>query len=108
MSFYARELSKNEIVLELTGSLDQENLEILLEELNELVDSSYKTIILDLSKIVSCNIARFSKILRLNQRFINQNRKIEICGCSSSLYNLLKRSKLSEVIDINRESPKKK
>lgn len=108
MGFYARELSKNEIVLEITGSLDGENLEILLEELNELIDNSYKTIILDLSKINSCDITRFSKILHLHQRLKTQNRKIEICGCSLSLYNLLKRSKLSEVIDIHKESPKKK
>lgn len=107
MSFYARELSKNEIVLEITGSLDGENLEILLEELNELINNSSKSIILDLSKISSCDITRFSKILHLQQRLKTQNRKIEICGCSLSMYNLLKRSKLS-VMDIHKESPKKK
>lgn len=102
MGFYARELSKKEIVLEITGSLEGENLEILLEELNELMDSSYKTIILDLSKTSSCDITRFSKILHLHQRLKTQNRKIEICGCSLSMYNLLKRSKISEVININK------
>ena len=108
MSFYAREVSKKEIVLEITGSLDGENLEILLEELNALMNSSYKAIILDLSKISSCNITRFSKILYLHERLKSQNRRIDIYGCHSSLYNLLKQSKLSGVIDIHKEPPKKK
>ncbi len=108
MSFLARELSKREIILEITGSLDGENLEILLEELNAFMDSSYKSVILDLSKTSSCNITRFSKILYFQERLKSQNRRIDICGCRSSLYNLLKQSKLSGVIDIHKECPKKK
>ena len=108
MSFFARELSKKEIVLELSGSLEGENLEILLEELNTLMDSSYVAIILDLSKIAHCNINRFSRILYFHERLKSQNRRIDICGCRSSLYNLLKQSKLSGIIDIRKESPKKK
>jgi len=100
--FSRNELSDEEVLLQVTGSLDSEAAEQFQEELKNLASGDHKTITLDLSEVPSINSTCIGKILLLRKSLTEQDRSIRISGCSDALYNTFQLIDLDKRISIDR------
>jgi anti-anti-sigma factor len=100
--FSRNELSDEEVLLQVTGSLDSEAAEQFQEELKNLAGGDHKTITLDLSEVPSINSTCIGKILLLRKSLTEQDRSIRISGCSDALYNTFQLIDLDKRISIDR------
>ena len=100
--FKSKEISEQEVRLQVTGSLDSEAAEQFQKELKLLADGNHKTIALDFSEVPSINSTCIGKILLLRKSLNEQDRSIRISGCSDALYNTFQLIDLNKRINIDR------
>ena len=100
--FRRKEISEQEVQLQVTGSLDSETAEQFQKELKSLADGDHRTITLELSEVPSINSTCIGKILLLRKSLTEQDRSIRISGCSDSLYNTFQLIDLDKRISIDR------
>ncbi len=102
MMFTRKELSEQEIRLQVSGSLDSDAAEQFQKELKRLAGGNHKTITLDLTEVPSINSTCIGKILLLRKTLTEQDRSIRISGCSDTLYNTFQLIDLDKRINIDR------
>ena len=100
--FTRKELSEEEVRLQVKGSLDTDAAEQFQKELGNLAGGDYRTITLDLSEVPSINSTCIGKILLLRKSLTEQNRSVRISGCSDALYNTFHLINLDKRINIDR------
>ena len=100
--FERKDISEQEVQLQVTGSLDSEAAEQFQIELSRLADGDHKTISLELSAVPSINSTCIGKILLLRKSLSEQDRSIRISGCSDALYNVFQLIDLDKRIKIDR------
>ena len=100
--FNRRELSEQEIQLQVQGALDSEAAKQFQEELGRIAGGDHKTITLDLSEVPAINSTCIGKILLLRKSLTEQDRSIRIRGCSDALYNTFQLIDLDKRIHIDR------
>jgi anti-anti-sigma factor len=100
--FTRRELSEQEIQLQVQGALDSEAARQFQNELGSIAAGDHMTITLDLSEVPSINSTCIGKILLLRKSLTEQNRSIRIKGCSDALYNTFQLIDLDKRIHIDR------
>ncbi len=101
--FTKKELSKEQVLLQISGPLDGESVVAFKEYLEELVSLSHRTVTFDLSEVQAINSSSIGKILLFRKKLIDQKRKLEIRGCSDELYNIFKTIMFDRIIDIKKE-----
>jgi len=100
--FLHKELSKDEIVLQIGGPLNGEPASEFQKHLEELAAGPHKTITLNLSEASSINSSCIGKILLFRKKLVEQDRTIRIKGCSDSLYNTFQLIKFDKLISIEK------
>jgi anti-anti-sigma factor len=100
--FERREISEQEVQLEVRGSLDSPAAEQFQIELNRIAGGDHKTITLELSEVPTINSTCIGKILLLRKSLAEQDRSIRIRGCSDALYNIFHLIDLDKRISIDR------
>jgi anti-anti-sigma factor len=101
MMFRRKEISEQEVQLQVSGSLDRDAAEQFQLELNSLASGVHKTITLELSEVPSINSTCIGKILLLRKSLTEQDRAIRISGCSDALYNTFQLIDLDKRISID-------
>ena len=102
MMFTRREISEEEVQLQVRGSLDSKAAEQFQKELGSLAGGDHKTITLDLKQVPSINSTCIGKILLLRKSLTEQDRSVRISGCSDALYNTFQLIDLDKRINVER------
>jgi len=100
--FERKDLSRNEVVLSVVGPLAGEATNEFHRQVEELVAASYATIFLDLSKTDSINSSALGKILLFRKKLAENQRTLQIKGCSETLYKTFLMIKFDTLIPIER------
>ncbi len=100
--FLQKEVSKDEIILQITGPLNGEPANEFQKHLEELSAGSHKTITLNLAEVSSINSSCIGKILLFRKKLAEQDRTILIRGCSDSLYNTFQLIKFDKLLNIKK------
>ena len=100
--FLKKELSKEEIVLQISGPLNGEPANEFQTHLEELAGGSHNTITLDLNEVSSINSSCIGKILLYRKKLAEQDKSIQIRGCSDSLYNTFHLIKFDKLLSIEK------
>ncbi len=101
--FLKKELSKEQALLQISVSLEGEAVATFQEYIEELFAGSHKTIIFDLSEVQAINSSSLGKILLFRKKLIDQQRNLQIRGCSDQLYDIFKLIMFDRIIDIKKE-----
>lgn len=99
--FNTKDVSENEVTLEVWNDLTKENALEFHHKLEEL-QSIRKDIIVDLAKINAINSACIGAMLLSRSKLSMVGKKIRIKGCSSHLYEIFEQIMLNKLIDIER------
>jgi STAS domain. len=100
--FERKNLSKDEVLLTVVGSLSGETTNEFHRQVEELAGGSYVTISLDLSRTDSINSSALGKILLFRKKLAEQQRTLQIKGCSESLFKTFQMIKFDTLISITR------
>ena len=100
--FLKKEISNDEINLQVTGPLNGEPANEFQKNLEELAVGSHKIITLNLKEVNSINSSSIGKILLFRKRLSEQDRTIQIKGCSDSLFNTFQLIKFDKLLTIER------
>jgi anti-anti-sigma factor len=101
--FERKAVSKNEIVLQVPGSLSAETTNEFQKQVEELSKESWSTITLDLSSTMSINSSALGKILLFRKRLAEQERVLQIRGCSEALFKTFQMIKFDTLISIKKQ-----
>jgi anti-anti-sigma factor len=101
--FEREAVSKNEIVLQVPGSLSAETTNEFQKQVEELSKESWSTITLDLSRTMSINSSALGKILLFRKRLAEQERVLQIRGCSEALFKTFQMIKFDTLISIKKQ-----
>ena len=100
--FERKNLSKDEVLLSVVGPLSGETTNEFHRQVEELVAASYPTISLDLSRSESINSSALGKILLFRKKLAEDQRTLQIRGCSEALYKTFQIIKFDTLISIKR------
>ena len=100
--FERKDLSKDEVLLTVVGSLSGETTNEFHRQVEELAGAAYATISLDLSRTDSINSSALGKILLFRKKLAEQQRTLQIKGCSESLFKTFQMIKFDTLISIKR------
>lgn len=100
--FDRKEISGQEVQLQVRGSLDSAAAEQFQMELDRLAGGDHQTITLELSEVAAINSTCIGKILLLRKSLTEQDRSIRIRGCSDALYNVFQLINLDKRISVER------
>ena len=100
--FERKEISGQEVQLQVRGSLDSTAAEQFQMELDRLAGEDHQTITLELSEVAAINSTCIGKILLLRKSLTEQDRSIRIRGCSDALYNVFQLINLDKRISVER------
>jgi len=104
--FNVKHVSADEVALYIDGSLSGETTSEFHRQMEELIAGSCKKITLDLSKTPTINSSAIGKILLFSKKLNEQQRSLQIRGCSESLYKTFLMIKFDTLISIKQESEK--
>jgi anti-anti-sigma factor len=100
--FETKSISREEVVLSVVGSLSGEAANEFHRRVEELAGGSYATISLDLSQTEAINSSVLGKILLFRKKLAEQQRTLQIKGCSESLYKTFQMVKFDTLISIKK------
>jgi anti-anti-sigma factor len=100
--FERTNISKDEVLLSVVGSLSGETTNEFHRQVEELAGTSYAIISLDLSRTDAINSSALGKILLFRKKLAEQQRTLQIKGCSESLYKTFQMIKFDTLITIKR------
>ena len=93
-------VSQAEVVLIVTGSIYSEDGIEFEKKMDELCESRFQTITLDLSTVPSITSGAIGKLIAARKRLKEQNRIIRIRGCSDTLLKIFQMIRLDTLIEI--------
>jgi anti-anti-sigma factor len=100
--FERKIISKDEVLLSIVGSLSGETTNEFHRQVEELAGASYAIISLDLSRTEAINSSALGKILLFRKKLAEQQRTLQIKGCSESLYKTFQMIKFDTLISIKK------
>lgn len=98
--FERKNISRDEVVLSVIGSLSGESTNEFHRQVEELAGGSCAVISLDLSRTEAINSSALGKILLFRKKLAEQQRTLQIKGCSESLYKTFQMIKFDTLISI--------
>lgn len=103
MKYITKEVSKDEVVLEIHGLLTGiESTDTFHHQLQELMASNIKIITLNFKDVESINSSCIGKIYLFQKKMEEDGRKIQIRGCSDNVHKTFQLIKLEQLINIER------
>jgi anti-anti-sigma factor len=100
--FERKNVSRDEVVLAVTGALAGDMTAQFQKEVEELVAGGTSTITLDLSGTQSINSSALGKILLFRKKLAEHDRTLQIRGCSETLFKTFQMIKFDTLISITR------
>jgi anti-anti-sigma factor len=100
--FARRNVSKDEVILAVVGALSGDNGAEFQRQMEELVAGGFTRITLDLAKTDAINSSALGKILLFRKKLAEQERTLQIRGCSESLFKTFQMIKFDTLISIKR------
>ena len=100
--FEQRNVSRDEVMLVVTGPLAGEQTGEFHRHMDELVAIGSRIITLDLARTESINSSALGKILLFRKKLAEQDRILQIKGCSESLYKTFQMIKFDTLISIQK------
>ncbi len=100
--FQKSELSRGEVVLSVSGSLNGETAGRFQGFLEEMAGGGQRFITLNLKDVDSINSACIGKILLLHRRLAERDRVLRIRGCSEPLYRTFCLIQFDRLLDIEK------
>lgn len=100
--FEQRNVSRDEVMLVVTGSLSGERTTEFHRYMDDLVAVGNRVITLDLTKTDSINSSALGKILLFRKKLAEQDRTLQIKGCSDQLYKTFQMIKFDTLIPIQK------
>jgi anti-anti-sigma factor len=100
--FETKSISRDEVILSVIGSLSGETTPEFHRQVEQLVAASYGTITLDLSRTDAINSPALGKILAFKKMLAEQQRVLQIRGCSDSLYKTFQMAKVDLLVSIQK------
>jgi anti-anti-sigma factor len=100
--FEQKKISRDEVMLVVTGSLSGDTTNEFHRQVEELAATGSAVITLDLSKTESINSSALGKILLFRKKLAEQQRTLQIRGCSDSLYKTFQMIKFDTLISIQK------
>jgi anti-anti-sigma factor len=101
--FETKKVSEDEIVLMVSGSMTGESVGLFERALDSLQSSGYRTITLDLTKVVDVSSLFVGHILHCHKNLAYENRTIRICGYQDSVGEILKLLDVDNTIQMQKE-----
>lgn len=98
-------LSATGILIKLGNNITPEEIQKFS---NKIVQSPYKTVIVDLSAVYHLNYEVLGKLHMLKLDLTIRSKRLVFQGCSEKLYNMLKLLKFDKTIEILELSPNKR
>jgi anti-anti-sigma factor len=98
--FDVKQVSNEEVILVVAGSLSGETAAGFHRVMEELVSGKCSKITLDLSKAPSINSSVIGKILLFSKKLAEQERTLQIRGCSEGLFKTFQMIKFDTMISI--------
>ena len=100
--FTKTEISKDEILLEVEGSLSGEATDDFQQALEELTEGRHHTLTLNLARVKSINSSSIGKILLCKKKLSDQSREIRIRGCSDALFNTFQLIRFDKLVNVEK------
>jgi anti-anti-sigma factor len=100
--FERKNVSKDEVLLSVIGSLSGDTTTEFHRQVEELAAASYAIISLDLSRADGINSSALGKILLFRKKLAEQQRTLQIRGCSESLFKTFQMIKFDTLISIKK------
>jgi anti-anti-sigma factor len=100
--FERKQVSRDEVMLSVVGSISAETIAEFHRQVDELCSGDTVTVTLDLSRTPSINSSALGKILLFRKRLAEQQRTLQIRGCSENLYKTFQMIKFDSLISIQR------
>jgi anti-anti-sigma factor len=98
-----KDISEQEIILEVHGTLmGMESTEFFQNELQKLLETDKKIITLNLTDVDAINSSCIGKIFLFQKKLEEDERKIQIRGCSDALLKTFQLIKLERLISIEK------
>ncbi|HVO39345.1 MAG TPA: STAS domain-containing protein [Spirochaetia bacterium] len=95
-------VSQAEVVLVVTSSIYSEDGIEFEKKMDELCESRFLTITLDLSAVPSITSGAIGKLVQVRKRLREQQRTIRIRGCSDALYKIFQMIRLDTLLEITK------
>jgi anti-anti-sigma factor len=100
--FEQKNISKDEVVLAVNGSLTGETTNEFQKRVEELSAGNWSKITLDLSNTPSINSSALGKILLFRKQLAERDRILQIRGCSDTLFRTFQMIKFDTLISVQR------
>lgn len=100
--FERKQLSRDEVLLAVTGSLSADTSPDFHRQLEQLAASRSTVITLDLSRTDSICSSAMGKILLFKKKLAEESRTLQIRGCSPNLFSLFQMISFDSLIPIQR------
>ena len=100
--FERKQLSRDEVLLTVTGSLSADASTDFHRQLEQMAASRSTTVTLDLSQTDNICSAAMGKILLFKKKLSEESRTLQIRGCSANLFNLFQMINFDSLIPIKR------
>jgi anti-anti-sigma factor len=95
-----KHVSKDEVILAVTGSLTGETVSGFHRVMEELASGTSTKVTLDLSRTPTINSSALGKILLFSKKLAEQERTLQIRGCSETLFKTFQMIKFDTLISI--------
>lgn len=102
--FSKKEVGQEEIILDISGPLDDDTTAEYERYLDDIVTGTYRIITLNMAEVNSINSTCLGKILRTRQLLLAQNRLFQIVGCSDLLYRTFHKLEVDKLIMIEKDT----
>ena len=98
--FNVKQVSNEEVILEVIGPLAGESANAFHRVMEELAAGKSSRITLDLSKTPTINSSVLGKILLFSKKLAEQERTLQVRGCSEALFKTFQMIRFDTLISI--------
>ena len=98
--FQVKQVSNDEVILAVDGPLAGESAVAFGLQMDDLVATRTSVITLDLSRTAAINSAVIGKILMFRKKLVEQQRTLQIRGCSKDLFKTFQMIKFDTLMSI--------
>jgi anti-anti-sigma factor len=100
--FLKKQISENEIMLEISGALSGETTNEFHKHLQETAEGRYRLVSLNLAQVSTINSSSLGKILLFRKKLVEEGRELRIKGCSDALYKTFQMIRFDKLIPIEK------
>lgn len=100
--FVRREVSKEELMIEVQDDLPCECSEVFQKEIDEVLETDYPLVTLNLKVVKDLSASCMGRIVMFRRSLYRRKRTFRIKGCSEALYIIFKLLELDKSMEIEK------